>query len=248
MSFKGHIVLVTGGASGMGAACVKGFADAGARVFIIDRDEAAASRVMEQAAASGIFIGDVSDSAFCDRTVASILEQSERIDVLINAAGVITRHDTFNTTDDDWRRVMRVNVDGVFFMSRAVLPSMREQRSGAIVNFGSIWGSAAGPGVIAYCASKGAVHQITRAMALETVQFGIRINAVCPGEVDTPMLRSERDGPVTGEMLQDIADTVPLGRLAGAEEIARVAVFLASDDASYMTGSLVPVDGGYSAR
>ena len=125
---------------------------------------------------------------------------------------------------------------------------MREQRSGAIVNFGSIWGSAAGPGVIAYCASKGAVHQITRAMALETVQFGIRINAVCPGEVDTPMLRSERDGPVTGEMLQDIADTVPLGRLAGAEEIARVAVFLASDDASYMTGSLVPVDGGYSAR
>jgi NAD(P)-dependent dehydrogenase (short-subunit alcohol dehydrogenase family) len=248
MKFAGRTVVVTGGGSGMGAACVQQFADAGARVHIVDRDGESASLVLERTGAAGKVVGDVSRSEFCDHAVQGVLARDGRIDVLVNAAGVIARRDTLATTDEDWQRVMRVNVDGVFYLSRAVLPAMRKQRSGAIVNFGSIWGSAAGPGVIAYCASKGAVHQITRAMALETVQQGIRVNAVCPGEVDTPMLRSERDGPVTDETLRHIADSVPLGRLAKPEEIARVVVFLASDEASYMTGALVPVDAGYSAR
>ena len=125
---------------------------------------------------------------------------------------------------------------------------MKAQGKGAIVNFGSIWGGVGAAGVVAYCTSKGAVHQLTRAMALDHVKDGIRINAVCPGEVNTPMLASERSEPVTEEMLQRIASTVPMQRLADPVEIARVVLFLASDDASYMTGAMVNVDAGYTAR
>ena len=158
---------------------------------------------------------------------------------MVNAAGIIVRADALNTSDEQWQRVMNVNVNGVFFMSRAALGPMKQQGKGTIVNFGSIWGDVGATGVIAYCASKGAVHQITRAMALDHVQDGIRINAVCPGEVNTPMLASERTEPVTPELMQRLAEPV---------EIARVVLFLASDAASYMTGALVKVDAGYTAR
>lgn len=134
-------------------------------------------------------------------------------------------------------------------MSRAALRQMKAQRSGAIVNFGSIWGSVGGKGHVAYCASKGGVHQLTQAMALDHARDGIRINAVCPGEVDTPMLRmGGRTTPMSDEEANKMADAVvPMGRLAQPEEIARVVLFLASDAASYMTGALVPVDAGYTA-
>lgn len=248
MNFEGRVVIVTGGASGMGAACVAQFTAAGARVTIVDRDADGAAAVMETIGAGERIIGDVADPDFCDAAVGAVVAGEGGLDVLVNAAGVIARRDALTTTNEDWRRVMGVNVDGVFYMSRAALRVMRERKSGAIVNFGSIWGSAGAVGVLAYCASKGAVHQVTRAMALECVRDGVRVNAVCPGEVDTPMLRSERDAPVTDAMLQKLAESVPLGRLAQPEEIARVVLFLASDAASYMTGALVPVDAGYSAR
>jgi NAD(P)-dependent dehydrogenase (short-subunit alcohol dehydrogenase family) len=125
---------------------------------------------------------------------------------------------------------------------------MKKQGQGAIINFGSIWGEVGAAGVVAYCASKGAVHQMTRAMALDYVKDGIRINAVCPGEVNTPMLASERSGPVTPEMMQRLAEAVPLGRMAEPVEIARVVLFIASDAASYMTGAMITVDAGYTAR
>lgn len=133
-------------------------------------------------------------------------------------------------------------------MSQAAIRPMKKQGEGVIVNFGSIWGDLGATGVVAYCASKGAVHQITRAMALDHVKDGIRINAVCPGEVNTPMLASERSEPVTPELMRRVAETVPMGRLAEPVEIARVVLFLASDGASYMTGTLVNVDAGYAAR
>jgi NAD(P)-dependent dehydrogenase (short-subunit alcohol dehydrogenase family) len=133
-------------------------------------------------------------------------------------------------------------------MSRAAVEIMQEQGAGVIVNFGSIWGEVGAAGVMAYCASKGAVHQITRAMALDHVNQGIRINAVCPGEVNTPMLTSERSAPVTTEMMAALAETVPMGRLAAPVEIARVVLFLSSDAASYMTGAMVNVDAGFTAR
>ncbi len=143
---------------------------------------------------------------------------------------------------------MAVNVDGTFFMCRAALRAMVESQAGAIVNFGSIWGSVGAAGSLAYAASKGAVNNLTRAMALDHARDGIRVNAVCPGEVDTPMLRSERTDPVTEEFMDAVAATVPTGRLAEPLEVARVVAFLLSDHASYMTGSLVTVDAGYTAR
>lgn len=134
-------------------------------------------------------------------------------------------------------------------MSRAAVRQMKEQHHGVIVNIGSIWGDVGATGVVAYCATKGAVHQITRAMALDHVGDGIRINAVSPGEVNTPMLAYGRPSPPTAEDLQNLAnETIPMRRLAEPAEIAKVAVFLASDEASYMTGAVVPVDAGYTTR
>ena len=143
---------------------------------------------------------------------------------------------------------MSVNVSGTFFMCRAAIKAMKAKGTGAIVNFGSIWGDLGAAGVAAYCASKGAVHNLTRALALDHAKDGIRINAVCPGEVNTPMIQSERSEPVTPELMQRLAESVPMGRLANPKEIAQMVVFLASDKASYMTGSLVLVDGAFAAR
>ena len=248
MDFTGTVALITGAASGMGAATAREFRAAGGQVVIVDRNAELAEQVAAELEAGPAVIGDVSDPAFCSQAVATTLKHHGRLDVLVNAAGIIVRADALHTSDEQWQRVMNVNVNGVFYMSRAALAPMREQGKGAIVNFGSIWGELGSAGVVAYCASKGAVHQITRAMALDHVKDGIRINAVCPGEVNTPMLASERSAPVTPELLGRIAESVPLGRLAEPVEIARVVLFLASDAASYMTGAMIAVDAGYGAR
>jgi len=246
--FSGRVILITGAASGMGAATAREFAGRGGRVVIVDRNAEGAAAVAAEIGAGPPLIGDVSELAFCQGAVAETLARHGRLDVLVNAAGIIVRADAEGTSEADWRRIMGVNVDGVFFMSRAAIGSMKQQGHGAIINFGSIWGGVGAAGVVAYCATKGAVHQLTRAMALDHVRDGIRINAVCPGEVNTPMLQSARPEPVTPELMQGLADSVPMGRLAEPVEIAKVVVFLASDEASYMTGSLVTVDAGYTAR
>ena len=248
MDFADKVVLVTGAASGMGAATAREFSAAGARVLVVDRNAELAVQVASDISADPPLIGDVSDSSFCQQAVATAVERYGRLDILVNAAGIIVRADGPGTTDEQWQRIMNVNVNGVFYMSRAAIAVMKEQGSGTIVNFGSIWGEVGAAGVMAYCASKGAVHQITRAMALDHVKDGIRINAVCPGEVNTPMLTSERSAPVTAEMMQALADSVPMGRLAAPVEIARVVLFLSSDAASYMTGAMVNVDAGFTAR
>jgi NAD(P)-dependent dehydrogenase (short-subunit alcohol dehydrogenase family) len=239
MMLEGRIAIVTGAASGMGAATARLLTEAGATV--LGADIAADPAVA--------LVGDVSDPGFCDAAVARAVGLHGRIDILVNAAGVIVRADAPATDDDAWYRQMRVNVDGTFFMCRAAIRRMRQQGSGTIVNFGSIWGSAGGKGHVAYATAKGAVHNLTRSLALDHAREGIRVNAVCPGEVDTPMLRGAgRAVPLTDAQLAEMADrVVPNGRLAQPEEIGRVVVFLCSDAASYMTGALVPVDGGWSA-
>jgi meso-butanediol dehydrogenase/(S,S)-butanediol dehydrogenase/diacetyl reductase len=247
MDFSDKIAIVTGGASGMGAATARELAAAGAQVVIVDRNAAWATAVATEIGAESI-IGDVSDPDFCQRVVDEVVARYGRLDILVNAAGIIVRADALGTSNEQWQRVMNVNVSGIFYLSRAAVAVMKPQGKGVIVNFGSIWGGVGAAGVVAYCASKGAVHQLTRAMALDHVKDGIRINAVCPGEVNTPMLASERSEPVTEEILQRIASTVPMERLADPVEIARVVCFLASDDASYMTGAMVNVDAGYTAR
>ncbi len=247
MDFVDRVAIVTGGASGMGAATIRRMAADGARVVIVDRNGALAHAVAEEVGGTAI-VGDVADSAFCDGAVATAMTMHGRLDVLVNAAGVIVRARGEDTTDDQWAKIMGVNVSGTFFMCRAALRAMKAGGRGAIVNFGSIWGDLGSAGVAAYCASKGAVHNLTRALAMDHAADGIRVNAVCPGEVNTPMLQSERAEPVTEQLLAQIASTVPMGRLADPDEIARVVCFLASDEASYMTGAMVSVDAGYGAR
>ena len=251
MTFADQVVVITGAASGMGAASAAEFADLGAKVVIVDRNADLAQQVAESIDVAGLapLIGDVSQASFCEQVVTEVVNHYQRLDVLVNCAGVIHRANALGTSDAQWQEVMNINVNGVFYMSRAAVRQMRAQGKGAIVNFGSIWGDVGAAGVVAYCASKGAVHQITRAMALDHVEDGIRINAVCPGEVNTPMLAYGRDKPPSAEELQRLADTtVPMRRLAEPIEIAKVVVFLASADASYMTGAMVPVDAGYTAR
>jgi NAD(P)-dependent dehydrogenase (short-subunit alcohol dehydrogenase family) len=247
MDFTGKVAIVTGGASGMGAATAREFRAAGAEVVIVDRNAELAAQVIDEIGGA-VAIGDVSDSVFCNMAVERTLKSYGRLDILVNAAGIILRADALNTSDEQWQRVLNVNVNGVFFMSRAAIGPMKKQGQGAIINFGSIWGEVGAAGVVAYCAAKGAVHQLTRAMALDYVKDGIRINAVCPGEVNTPMLASERSEPVTPELMQRLAEAVPLGRMAEPVEIARVVLFMASDAASYMTGAMITVDAGYTAR
>lgn len=240
--------VITGAASGMGAASAREFSAAGYEVVVVDCQAALARQVASDIGAGEPLVGDVSDARFCQHAVETTLTRHGRVDVLVNAAGIIARAVAVETTDQQWQRVLDVNVGGVFYMCRGALPVMKRQGRGAIVNFGSIWGEVGAPGVAAYCASKGAVHNLTRAMALEHVKDGIRVNAVCPGEVNTPMLSSERNEPVTEALLRSLAETVPMGRMADPAEIARVVLFLASDAASYMTGAMINVDAGYTAR
>jgi meso-butanediol dehydrogenase / (S,S)-butanediol dehydrogenase / diacetyl reductase len=245
--FQDRVVVVTGAASGMGAASAGEFAAGGAKVVVVDRNAELAEEVAGRLGGVAV-AGDVSSSEFCDAVVANAINWYGRVDVLVNAAGVIVRAAGEDTTDEQWHHIMAVNVTGTFFMCRAAIRMMKPAGRGAIVNFGSIWGDLGSAGVAAYCASKGAVHNLTRALAMDHAADGIRVNGVCPGEVRTPMLQSERTEPVTDEMLDRIASTVPMGRLAEPIEIARVVAFLASDAASYMTGALVSVDAGYGAR
>ena len=248
MDFTEQVAIITGSASGMGAATARKFTQAGGNVIVVDRNADLAREVAQEIGSGDPLIGDVGDSAFCDSAIQAALDRHGRLDVLVNAAGIILRADALATTDEAWQQMLTVNVSGVFYMCRAAIRPMKAQGNGAIVNFGSIWGGVGATNVVAYCASKGAVHQITRAMALDHAEDGIRINAVCPGEVNTPMLRTGRDAPPTEAEMQAIANTVPIKRLADPAEIANVVCFLASDAASYMTGAMVPVDAGYTAR
>ena len=252
--FAGKVAIVTGGASGMGAATARELAGKGTALVLVDLNADGAERVAEEcrslgSPSVGVRAGDVSSSEFCDLVVDGAVAEHGRVDVLVTAAGTIHRANSLGTSDDDWARVMGVNVDGMFFMCRAALRHMVAVQSGTIVNFGSIWGGVGSAGSTAYCVSKGAVHQLTKALALDHAEDGIRVNAVAPGEVNTPMLSSQRDSPPTPESLQALADEfIPMKRLAAPEEIARVVVFLASDATSYMTGEIVHVDAGYTAR
>ena len=249
--FEGQTALITGGASGMGAATARIFAAAGANVVIVDRNQSAAEALAQTLGTNAIAVcGDVGEAEFCNAAVAAAIARFGRLHAIVNAAGIIVRSSGLDTTDDDWSRVMRVNTNGVYFMTRAAARHMRAQGGGAVVNFGSIWGELGGPGAHAYTASKGAVHQITRTFALELARDGVRCNCVCPGEVDTPMLRSAgRETPMSDAEANAMAErVVPLGRLAQPEEIARVVAFLCSDAASYVTGAMVYVDGGYSTQ
>lgn len=246
-NLAGKVAVVTGAASGMGNASAVLLAERGATIVLVDLNPNVEPFAVELDASAQV--GSVADSAFCDQVIADTEAKHGAVDILVNAAGTIVRADTVDTSDEEWRRIFSVNVDGLFYMCRAVVPGMIARHRGSIINFGSIWGDVGGPGHAAYAATKGAVHQLTKSLALETARQGVRVNAVLPGEIRTPMLLSGRDRPPTEEALHELAlRVVPMGRLGDPKEVAEVVAFLASDASSYMTGSLVTVDAGYTAR
>jgi NAD(P)-dependent dehydrogenase (short-subunit alcohol dehydrogenase family) len=249
MRLKDRVALVTGGASGIGQAIALLFAAEGAAVAVVDIDEAQGQSTVDQLGTVGaraIFVQcDVTQPGECQHAVQRTVETLGSLDILVNGAGIIRRASALDTTEAEWDRVMAVNVKSVYLMSKHALPVMLEAGGGAIVNIGSGWGLVGGRNAAAYCASKGAVVNLTRAMALDHGGQQIRVNCICPGDTDTPMLRDEARqlGQQETEFLVEAADR-PLGRLGRPEDIAQAALYLASDASAFVTGTVLVVDGG----
>jgi NAD(P)-dependent dehydrogenase (short-subunit alcohol dehydrogenase family) len=241
--------LITGGASGIGRATAKLFAQEGAAVAIADLDEDGGEAVVQtirDAGGQAVFVlCNVSQAADCQRAVRCIVDELGGLDILFNNAGIIRRATVLETSEDEWDQVMAVNVKSVFLMSKYAIPVMEEAGGGVIINMGSGWGLIGGGDAVSYCASKGAVVNMTRAMAIDHGRGNIRVNCICPGDTDTGMLRDEARqlGVPNTEFLAEAA-TRPLGRVGTPEDIAQAALYLVSDAASFVTGTVLVVDGG----
>jgi NAD(P)-dependent dehydrogenase (short-subunit alcohol dehydrogenase family) len=243
-----NVALVTGASSGIGAAIAIAFADAGWSVMAAGRDEGRLDEVADVSDSISTWSGELLESEDCDELIADTVDEFGGIDCLVNAAGVLIRGSADEISDDDWRDTIAVNLDVPFFLSRAALPHLLKA-AGSVVNISSVWGVEAGGRAVAYCASKGGLQLLTRAMAKDHAREGVRFNAICPGGVDTPMLASEaeeRDMDVD-EFLAMVAENSPNGRIATPEDIAALVLFLASDATSHITGTNIPCDGGLMA-
>ena len=249
MRLKNKVALITGGTSGIGRSTAELFAAEGARVALTGRRAESGAAVAAQI--QGLYIpADHRRAEDCQRSVEQTLAAFGRIDILFNNAGIVVHGTAESTTEQDWQDTLDLNVTALWRMSRLVVPHMRRQGGGVIINNASDWGLVGAPGVVAYCASKGAVIQITKAMAMDHAAEGIRVNAVCPG--DTFVERWLEDGfyRSSGKVREEEArqTDLPLGRVADALEIAKAVLFLASDDSSFVTGTALVVDGGNTAR
>jgi NAD(P)-dependent dehydrogenase (short-subunit alcohol dehydrogenase family) len=252
MRLQNKVALITGGTSGIGEATALLFAKEGAKIAITGRNEKRGHAVTERILESGgeaIFLRtDVRKADECRRAVNGTLSTFKRIDVLFNNAGIFYPHTTVDCSEEEWDLQIDINLKGTFMMSKYALPGMIEQGSGVIINNSSGWGIVGGDAAVAYCASKGGVVLLTKAMAIDHGRQGIRVNCICPGDVDTPMLPEDARmrGQKWNEYLAGCSNR-PLGRIGTSEEIAKAALFLASDDSSFMTGATLVVDGGGTA-
>jgi len=246
---KGKRALITGGASGIGRATALLFADRGASVAIVDLDVTGGTAVADRIETLGgraLFLCcDVTRDADCRRAMQRTLDELGGLDILFNNAGIIRRATVTELSEEDWDRVMAVNVRSVFLMCKVAIPFMEQAGGGAVINNASGWGLTGGARAVVYCASKGAVVNMTRAMAVDYGSKNIRVNCIAPGDTDTAMLRNEANqlGEPEAAFLKDSASR-PLGRIARPEEIASAVLFLASEAASFITGAILPVDGG----
>ena len=252
IDLKGKVAIVTGATSGIGEETAKMFAIAGASVIVTGRREQPAKALVKNIQAEGgqadWIIGDITNSEFTNSIVTTTEEKFGRLDILANVAGAITRGDALNTSDEDWFKMMNTNVSGTFFMSRASISAMRRSGGGSIINLGSTVGLTGCAGLAAYCASKGAVVNMTRAMAIDYAAENIRVNSVNPGAVDTPMLVSGHGNLDADTVREKNRVSIPQGWLPKPHDIAKTIAFLASDLSKHITGAAIPVDGGYTAE
>lgn len=233
------VSIVTGAGRGMGREIAELFAAEGSTVIATDV-------VPGEAFADGIEFRELDVTRFEDwqRVCAEVVEQHGRIDVLVNNAGIVGSYDGMAETDEqDWSRTLDVDLNGVWYGMKAVVPAMREAGSGSIVNFSSIWGLMGVPAAAAYCAAKGAVTNLTRSAALSHAGDGIRVNSVHPGFIDTPLTQAQAE-----ELNAAVIASTPMGRPGRPREVAYGALFLASDEASFVTGTQLVIDGGYTAQ
>lgn len=251
---KDKVAIITGGGTGIGKATAELFARESAKIVITGRTEKTLRDAAREIKKCGLdmdyVVCDVSSESDCKRAVDSTVKKYGRIDILFNNAGVCYRAKTHETTADLWDETFDVNVKGAYFMSKYTIPHMIKRGSGCIVNNSSILGLKASPaGFAAYSASKGALNQLTRSMALEYAESGIRVNAICPGTSYTPMMDEifeEWDDREAGE--RRYISVHPIGRLAQPDEIARAVLYLCDDKVKFITGAMVSVDGGMSAK
>ena len=252
MRLENKVALITGGTSGIGEATAILFAKEGAKVAITGRNEKRGHAVIEQIIQNGgeaVFIRtDVRKSAECQRAVDETLRAFGKLDILFNNAGVFYPHTALDCSEEEWDLQIDINLKGTFLMSKYALPAMIQQKSGVIINNSSGWGIVGGDAGVAYCASKGGVVLMTKAMAIDHGRQGIRVNCICPGDVDTPML--PEDAKMRGQKWEDYlagCSNRPMGRIGTVDEIAKAVLFLATDDSSFMTGAALVVDGGGTA-
>jgi NAD(P)-dependent dehydrogenase (short-subunit alcohol dehydrogenase family) len=252
MRLKDRVALITGGTSGIGEATALLFSKEGAKVAITGRNRERGEAVVQQIKQQGgdaLFIrAHVSLAADCRRTVDEAVRAFGRLDILFNNAGVFYPQTALECSEEEWDEQIDVNLKGTFLMSKFALPSMIARGHGVIINNSSGWGLVGGDHAVAYCASKGGVVLMTKAMAIDHGRQGIRVNCICPGDVETPMLPADAKmrGLSWDKYLQD-CNNRPMGRIGSPDEIANAVLFLASDESSFMTGAALVVDGGGTA-
>lgn len=245
-NLKGSVAVITGGGSGVGIECAKAYITAGAKVLIVGRNEDKLKTACDRLGSrSAYYSGTVTESKFAE--AAMVKAQSsfgQAVNILVNNAGTILRKTAENTSDEEWKALMSINVDGVFYFSRAFVK--QSAGGGAIVNLSSTCGQVGTAGLAAYCASKGAVDQLTKAMALELAPRGITVNAAAPGAINSPMLFSKHADPKLADtVMERNIKSIPIGAVAEPKEIARAVIFLSRE--KHITGTILTVDGGYTA-
>lgn len=251
MKLQGKVAVVTGGTDGIGKAIAVTFAKEGAKIMMVGRDEKKGQNALEEVRRFGevtYFKGDVSDSTQVRKLVEDTIQRYGRIDVLINNAAVCPPGNVVTTSEETWDQVIDVNLKGVFLCCKYMIPHMQKTGGGAIVNIGSINSLMAMENEAAYDASKGGVLMLTRAMALDFAKARIRVNCICPGAIETPMLKASLDtSPDPKAARQSLTAKHPLRRTGTPGEVAQAALFLATDASSFVTGAVIPVDGGILA-
>lgn len=249
IEMKGRVAVITGGAAGIGLGAARTLAGAGADIALFDIDDekgaTAAGELRKIGVKAEYYRCDVTSGASCETAVSGVVKDFERIDVLFNNAGIAIRKSTVDITEKEWDLAIGVNLKGVYLVSHFVIPHMINVGGGSIINTGSGWSLKGGPDAVSYCASKGGVLNLTRAMAIDHGKDNIRVNCICPGDVDTALLRGECEqlGEDEEEFMADAADR-PINRVGNTEDIGKAVLFFASDMSTWVTGTHLVVDGG----